>query len=141
MLSPDTLVNGLKKMRDVSQMFFLQYAEPNKINPEISFSSKKKTALDCFSYAISTIVSMPDLMKRSWYNFTSFGIASLKDSEIDTLVKASLESSNLYIQKHLQQEMIEQAPTDQEKKLMEIIYKPNMNKISMENNFNEQFRV
>tara|TARA_R100000687_G_C6291510_1_gene91651 strand:+ start:21 stop:446 length:426 start_codon:yes stop_codon:yes gene_type:complete len=141
MLSPDTLVNGLKKMRNVSQMFFVKYAEPNKINPEISFSSKKKTALDCFSYAISTINSMPDLMKRSWYNFTSFGIASLKDSEIDTLVKASLESSNLYIQKHLQQEMIEQAETDQEKELMKIIYKPSMNKITMENNFNEQYRV
>ena len=141
MLSPDTLVTGLKKMRNISQMFFLKYAEPNKINPEISFSSKKKTALDCFSYAISTIGSMPDLMKRSWYNFTSFGIASLKDSEIDTLVKASLESSNLYIQKHLQQEMINQAESDQEKELMKIIYKPNTNKISMENNFNEQFRV
>ena len=128
-------------MRNVSQMFFVKYAEPNKTNPEISFSSKKKTALDCFSYAISTIESMPDLMKRSWYNFTCFGIASLKDSEIDTLVKASLESSNLYIQKHLQQEMINQAESDEEKELMKIIYKPNMNKISMENNFNEQFRV
>ena len=120
MLSPDTLVTGLKKMRNISQMFFLKYAEPNKINPEISFSSKKKTALDCFSYAISTIVSMPDIMKRSWYNFTSFGIASLKDSEIDTLVKASLESSNLYIQKHLQQEMINQAESDEEKELMKM---------------------
>lgn len=141
MLSPESLVTGLKKMRNVSQMFFVKYAEPNKINPEISFSSKKKTALDCFSYAISTIKSMPDLMKRSWYNFTSFGIASLKDSEIDTLVKASLESSNLYIQKHLQQEMINQAESDEEKELMKIIYKPNMNKISMDNNFNEQYRV
>jgi len=141
MVSPESLVNGLKKMRNISQMFFIKYAEPNKINPEISFSSKKKTALDCFSYAISTIVSMPDLMKRSWYNFTSFGIASLKDSEIDTLVKASLESSNLYIQKHLQQEMIEQAETPEQKDMMRIIYKPNMNKISTENNFNEQYRV
>ena len=141
MVSPESLVNGLKKMRNISQMFFIKYAEPNKINPEISFSSKKKTALDCFSYAISTIVSMPDLMKRSWYNMTSFGIASLLDSEIDTLVKASLESSNLYIQKHLQQEMIEQAETPEQKDMMRIIYKPNMNKISTENNFNEQYRV
>ena len=66
---------------------------------------------------------------------------SLKESEIDTLVKASLESSNLYIQKHLQEDMINQAESDQEKELMKIIYKPNMNKISMENNFNEQYRV
>ena len=141
MLSPNSLTSGLKKMRNISQLFFMKYAEPNKINPEISFSSKKKTALDCFSYAISTVQSMPDLMKRSWYNMTAYGIESLKESEIDTLVKASLESSNLYIQKHLQQEMINQAESDQEKELMKIIYKPNTNKISMENNFNEQYRV
>ena len=141
MVSPESLKSGLKKMRNISQLFFMKYAEPNKINPQIKFSSKKKTALDCLSYAISTVESMPDLMKRSWYNMTAFGIESLKESEIDTLVKASLESSNLYIQKHLQQEMINQAESDEEKELMKIIYKPNMNKISMENNFNEQFRV
>ena len=141
MLSPESLTSGLKKMRKISQLFFLKYAEPNKINPEINFTDKRKTALDCFSYAISTVQSMPDLMKRSWYNMTAWGIQSLKESEIDTLVKASLESSNLYIQKHLQQEMINQAESDEEKELMKIIYKPNMNKISMENNFNEQFSV
>ena len=37
--------------------------------------------------------------------------------------------------------MINQAESDQEKELMKIIYKPNMNKISMENNFNEQYRI
>ena len=118
MLSPESLTSGLKKMRKISQLFFLKYAEPNKINPEINFTDKRKTALDCFSYAISTVQSMPDLMKRSWYNMTAWGIQSLKESEIDTLVKASLESSNLYIQKHLQQEMINQAESDRRKRYL-----------------------
>lgn len=141
MLSSTQLTTALKKMRDVSQLFFMKYAEPHATNPAISFNSKQQTALDCFSYAISKIESMPDLMKRSWYNMTAYGINCLKNSEIDTLVKASLESSNLYIQKHLQQEMINQAETPEQKDVMNIIFKPNMNKISMENNFNEQYRV